>query len=128
MDYGTGDRSGGRRMIVSQANGSNYTIKNEVEMIDENLTININKGMPVPEIDQFKSNLPKKEQMKGDCVVDDYKDSSSPVRVMVRVFDGDLSQSKEEAYEKHLKKQMKRNHFRRDTSNNVNLLAAHGKK
>lgn len=61
MDYGAGDRSGGRRMIVSQANGSNYTIKNEVEMIDENLTININKGMPVPEIDQFKSYLPKKE-------------------------------------------------------------------
>lgn len=30
-------------------------------MIDENLTININKGMPVPEIDQFKSYLPKKE-------------------------------------------------------------------
>jgi hypothetical protein len=50
-----GERSGGQRMIVSQANGSNYTIKNEVEIInnDEHLTININKGISVPEIDQF---------------------------------------------------------------------------
>jgi hypothetical protein len=37
--------------------------------------------------------------------VNDYRDSPSPVKVMVRVFDGDLSQSKEEAFEKHLKKQ-----------------------
>ena len=63
--------------------------------------------------------------MKGDCVVDDYKDTSSPVRVQVRAFDGDLSQSKEEAYEKHLKKQMRRTHVRKETSNN---LMAHARK
>lgn len=104
MDYG--GNSGSRRMIAQGGSGSNLNLGNEVEIIgtEENLSININKGMPVQSLEQFKSNLPAKEQMKGDCLVDDYKDSGSPLRVMVRVFDGDLSQSKEEAYEKHLKK------------------------
>lgn len=67
-------------------------MQNEVEMTisEDNPTININKGMHV--ITEFKTKLPPKQQLTGgDYISNDYKDSPSPVKVMVRVFDGNLS-------------------------------------
>ena len=46
----------------------------------------------------------------------DYKDSPNPLNFNVRVFDGHFSQTKEEAYEKHLKKQTQQNKFMRKTN------------
>ena len=69
---------------------SNYS--NEVEVInnDDNVQINIHKGR-VPDIDSFKSRLPPKNKLTDDYIVNDYRDSPSPIKVMVRVFDGDFS-------------------------------------